>query len=333
MALIYLIGIVLAYGTRIIAAYHVCPGLRVRPSLVRRETIREQFVFGGKTLIPNVSQLLLNQTTSLLIVIYLGPALLALYSRPRSLVLQANTLVKKMALVLIPTVSSLQSKGDLAGVRDVLTSAVRYACYLVLPITLVLVVFGGAIMELWMGSRYADGWLPAILALGFFITMVQTPVWPILVGLNAHGWVGVAELLASLCSALLILLGLGVFHWGLLAVAASVSLPLTLMNAVYVPVLLRRRIGLHVGKYFQSVAVGPIVHVLPFAACLVLSRLLCQARPLLGLAVGGLVGSVILTAAYWRSVLPDRIKDSVLHCLRRVLRWTGLVSGADATAG
>jgi O-antigen/teichoic acid export membrane protein len=329
LSLIYLIGIVLAYATRMVFAYRVCDGLKVRLSLVRWATIKEQFVFGGKTLIPNVSQLLLNQTVSVLIAATLGPAALALYARPRSLVLHANTLVKKMALVLIPTISSLQSRGDLEGVRELLTSAVRYSCYLALPITLVLVIFGGPIMVFWMGPRYGDGWLPAILATGFLVTMVQTPVWPILVGLNAHGRAGIAELLASLCSALLIVLGLGVFNWGLLAVALGVCVPLTIMNAVYLPIFMRRRIGLNIGRYFRSIAVAPVVHVLPFVACLVVSRLVWSARPLIGMAVGGAAGAVVLAVPYWRYVLPDRIKDWVLHHLRRVLRLIGSAVGTD----
>lgn len=330
LALIYLIGIVLAYLTRMGAAYHVCEGLRVRPALVRWATIKEQFVFGGKTLIPNLSQLLLNQTTSILILAYLGPAMLALYSRPRSLILQANTLVKKMALVLIPTVSSLQSAGDLAGIREVLMKSVRYSSYLVLPITVVLVVYGGPIMAFWMGPRYGNGWLPALLAAGFLVTMVQTPVLPILAGLNAHGRAGIAELLASLCSALVIALSLSVFHAGLLAVAVGVTVPLTIMNVVYLPLLMRRRTGLHVREYFRSVTVGPALHVLPFALCLVLARFVCSARPLLGLAVGGVAGGAVLIATYWRCVLPDQIKSWVLRCLRRMLQWTRLVSSADA---
>jgi len=330
LALICLMGIVLAYATRMIFAYRVCQGLRVHPSMVRWATIKEQFVFGGKTLIPSISQLLLNQTTSILIVAYLGPAMLALYSRPRSLILQSNTLAKKMSLVLIPTASSLQSRGDLEEVRELLTKAVRYSCYLVLPITLMLVIFGGPIMEFWMGPRYGNGWLPAILAIGFLVTMVQTPVWPILVGLNAHGRAGIAELLASICSALLIVLGLSVFNWGLLAVAVGVSVPLTIMNVVYLPILMRRQIGLDVGRYLRSITVAPMVHVLPFAACLVVSRLVWSARPLIGLAVGGAAGVVVLSITYWRYVLPDRIKDWVIHYLLRVLRLTGLISATDA---
>lgn len=332
LALIYLIGIVLAYGSRLVAAYRVCPGLSVHPSRVRWTMVKEQFVFGGKTLIPNVSHLLLNQTTSIMIGACLGPALLAVYSRPRSLALQANVLVKRMALVLIPTVSSLQSGGDLPGIRDVLIKSVRYSCYLVLPITLLLVVFGGAVMEFWMGPRYGDGWLPAILALGFLITMVQTPVWPILVGLNAHGRAGLAELWASLCSALLIIVGLGFFHWGLLAVALAVSLPLAVMNAIYLPLLVRRRIGLGVRQYVRGVAVAPMIHMLPFTGCLVVARLACGGKPLIGLAIGGGLGGVVLAVTYWCCVLPDTIKDWVARYVGRVWRRMGLGSTADAIA-
>jgi len=330
LSMVYLIGIILAYLTRIVAAYRVCRGLRIRPSMVRWATVRDQFAFGGKTLIPSISRLLLNQTTSILIVAYLGPAMLALYTRPRSLILHVNTLVKKMAFVLIPTVSSMQSQENLKGVRELLTTSVRYSCYMVLPIALVQVVFGGAIMEFWMGPRYGNGWLPALLALGFLPTLVQTPVWPILVGLNAHGRAGVAELVASVCSALLIVLGLRIFNWQLSMVAVMVCVPLAVMNLTYLPRLICHRTGLSVKLYVLSTIVKPLIYIAPFAACLTVSRILWSGRPLIGLSVGAVAGAIMLVPIYWRCVLPDSLKNCVVHSIRRVLRLTGLPSGADA---
>jgi O-antigen/teichoic acid export membrane protein len=308
LSLIYLVGIILAYATRMIFAYRVCEGLRVSPALVRWATIREQFAFGAKTLIPSISGLLLNQTTSVLLVGYLGPAMLALYSRPRYLLLHVNMLVNKMGLVLIPTTSSLQSRGAVEGIQELSIKAVRYAFYMVLPIVLVLVIYGGAIMQLWMGPRYADGVVPAILAACSLLTMVQTPIWVILVGLNAHGRAGIAEFVASLCSAGMIVVGLGFLKWGLAGVAVAVTVPLMIMNLVYLPFLLCRQVGLHVRQYFLSVLAGPIVHVLPFALCLVVSRLVFKTEPARGLLYGGAAGSIVLAVLYYRYVVPDRIK-------------------------
>jgi O-antigen/teichoic acid export membrane protein len=330
LSLINLIWTVLVSVTRMAVAYRVCEGLRVHPSLVAWKTIREQLVFGAKTLIPHVSQLLLNQTTSILILAYLGPAMLALYTRPRSLLFHVDTLVDKMAFVLTPTTGSLQSQGSLNGIQELLMTSVRYSFYLVLPMVLVLVVFGGVIMQIWMGPRYDNGLVPAILAVGFLGAMVQRPIWVILVGLNGHGRAGIAALLASLCSVLLIVFSLGVFRWGLLAVAVGVSVPLTVMNLAYLPFLARRWTGLPVRQYFRSVTVGPTVHVLPFAACLVAARLLWSDRPLLGLAVGGGAGGLVLAILYWRYVLPDRIKMWILRGCRKLMQSANFRTAEDS---
>ena len=313
LSIINFIGIALTQATEALLAYKICKDLRVRISLVDRKTIVKLFAFGGKSLIPSVSNLLLNQTTSILIVAYLGPAVLALYSRPRSLIHHLNTLVNKMAFVLTPTASSLQSTGNKEGIEGLLIKSARYSLYMVLPMVLVLTVFGDAIMQFWMGPRYANGLVLAILAVGHLADIVQTPVRMILMGLNAHGRAGMAQFVASVCSVALNILALHYLKWNIAAVAIAVTLPLTIANFLYLPILTRRRVGLPIRKYFLSVMVGPVVHVLPFAICLVIARIVFNTEPLIGFLLGGLVGSTVLSILYWRYVVPNRIKT----CLSR----------------
>ncbi len=313
LAVIHFVVIVLAFTTRVILAHRVCEGLRLRPSLVGWGTIRKLFVFGGKTLIPSISNLLLNQTVSILIVVYLGPAVLALYARPQALVRHINTLVNKMAMTLVPTSSSLQRTNNLEGIRALLVKSVRYSFYMVLPMVLVLVVFGGPVLQFWMGSRYANGLVPAILAAGYFAMMVQSPVLMILTGMNAHGRAGMAQFVASLCSVGLTVLVLGPLGWGLAGVAVAVTLPLTIMNLVYLPYLICRRVGLDMRRYFLHIMAGPVVHVLPFTVCLVGARFIFHTEPLTGLVWGGALGSVVIAVLYWRYVLPRRIKTWIVR--------------------
>ncbi len=313
IAAITLVGEVLANTRRVILSYRVCEGLRIKPSLVQRAVIRELFVFGGKTLIPSVSNVLLSQTTSVLILCYLGPAALALYSRPRSLVYRIDVLVRKMAMVLIPTTSSLESTGNLREIRELVIKSARYALYLALPIVLVLVIFGGPVMQLWMGPRYAEGWVPAILAAGYLAVLAQLPGLNILTGLNAHGRAGIARLIASLCSVGLNILVLAYFKGGLIGTAIAVSLPLTVLNLVDIPLLISRRVGLGVGHYFQSILAGPLLYTLPLTVCLIGARVLFPARSLMGLALGGTVGTTILAIVYWHYVLPVQLKERLLR--------------------
>lgn len=324
LALINLVGMLLVSATRVIIAHRVCKGLRVRFSLVRRTAIRNVFIFGAKTLIPSVSNLLLNQTVNVLILAYLSPAMLALYVRPRSLMHHIDTLVRKMAMVLIPTAGSLQGISDFEAIRDLLIKAVRYAFYMVLPMALVMIFFGGSILWIWMGPRYANGLVPAVLATGFLTTLVQAPALMILVGLNAHGRAGMSQFIASVCSVGLTVLALGYLKWGILGTAISVVLPLTIVNAIYLPYLTCRRLNLDIKRYYFSITAGPFVHVLPFAICLVIARLVFPAKPFIGLASGGTIGGIILAVIYWRYVLPDRMKQWVSNFRYRLIRATRL---------
>ncbi len=326
LAVITLAGQVLAELTRVILAYSVCDGLRLQLSLVRWLMIKKVFVFGGKTLIPSVSKLLLNQTTSILIVIYLGPAALALYARPRSLMRHVEALVNKMAMILIPTTSSLQSTGNSEKIQELLIKSVRYSFYMVLPMVFMLVVFGGAIMQLWMGPRYANGLVPAILAAGYLAALAQTPILMILAGMNAHGRAGIGMFITSLFSVGLTVLTIGYFKWGLIGAAIGITLPLTILNVVYLPRLICRKVGLSTVRYFLSVMIGPMLHVLPFALCLVGSRLIFPTKPFTGFLCGGSVGGTVLAILYWRYVLPDRIKIWAFHYPRKMLLSTGFLS-------
>jgi len=316
LAMTNLVGLLLADLTRVILAHQICKGLRVRLSLVRWGTIRRMFVFGAKALIPSVSNLLLNQTTSILIVVYLGPSALALYARPRSLVRHLYTLVHKMAMTLTPIASSMQSVDNMEAIRDLLIKSVRYSLYMALPMVTVVVVFGGPILRLWMGPRYANDLVPAILAIGYLTTISQIAVMMILVGINSHGRAGMAHLVASLCSVGLTVLALRYLRWGIVGAAVAVTFPLTIMNVVYLPSLICRRVELAVGGYLLSVAAGPVLHVFPFAVCLVTARIHFQSEPLVGLAWGGCGGAALLAAIYWRCVLPDRMRAKILRCLQ-----------------
>ncbi len=318
LAMVNLAGQLLENATRVVLAYRVCEGLRINPVLIKWKIIKKLFVFGGKTLIPSVSSLLLNQTTSIFIVAYLGPAALALYARPRSLVLHINTLVSKMAMTLTPTVSSLQSTNNLKGIRDLLISSVRYSFYIVVPMVLVLVIFGDAVMQFWMGKRYANGLIPAILAIGYLVVLVQRPIANILTGLNAHGRSGIAKFIASVCSVGLTVIVLGYLKWGIAGAAVAVTLPLTIVNVFYLPFLVCRKVGLGVRRYFMSVTILPAIHILPFAICLIVGRRFFNDAPLTGLLFGGTAGFAILAILYWRYVLPERIRIKAYKAIRAV---------------
>lgn len=327
LAAITAIGTTLGQLTMVTLAYRACQGLQLRRAFVRKATIKELYIYSGKTLLPTASEMLLNQTTSVVITGTLGLASLAIFTRPRSLLRQMDSLERKMAMILTPTTSSLEVNGHLDEIERLLIKSVRYSIYLVLPLVLVLVVFGGEVMRIWMGPKYANWILPAILAVGFLGTCIQTPILSMLEGLNAHGRAGVGQFIGSIVSAAAVLVALKLLHARLTGAAVAVTVPLLLVNLMYLPMLLCRRIGRRLGRFYAQVAVGPVIHTLPFAICLIVGRIFFKPYPVPALALC-VVGSIILAIFYWRGVLPESLKAGLRRRCQKISRRPRFVHAA-----
>jgi O-antigen/teichoic acid export membrane protein len=243
---------------------------------------------------------------------FLGAAALAVYSRPRSLVLQVRTLVFKMAAVLTPSVSSLQALGSESSIGDLVIKATRYGMFLTLPLTLTFIIFGGPLMQLWMGPRYDNGWLIAILAAGYASFIIQSPTLSILAGMNLHGSPGLVNFAGSVCTALAVALVIGPLKLGLPWVAVAATFPLSIAYAVYVPLYTCRRLNIPIRRYLRKAIVNPIFSLAPFAVCLLAVRLFWPGKALSALIVAGVGGGALLGWIYWRNVLPNSLKLSVV---------------------
>ncbi len=62
LAAITAIGQILGQLTMVTLSYHACPGLKIKRSYVKWASIKELYIYSGKTLLPTCSKMLLNQT-------------------------------------------------------------------------------------------------------------------------------------------------------------------------------------------------------------------------------------------------------------------------------
>ncbi len=313
LALASLIGLVLADLNRVGYAFMLCPGMWVGLRFVQWAMIRDAFSFGFKMVAPTVGNLLLNQTASLLIAGFLGPAALALYSRPRSLAQHTHMLVSKLSFVVTPTASALHSACRCEELRELLVSATRYAACISLPLTIGLAIMGRSLMLLWMGPDYANGTLVALVALGNFAMFTLMPAMSLLTGLNAHGRPGMVHLGAAACSVGLVFLALGPLKLGLEGVALAVGLPLTVAYGGFVLVHTCKRVGMPWMTFVYRALGTPLLCTTPLAACLIVSRIFMPTQPLHALWLGSAGGGILLAIAYWYCILPDHIRVRTLR--------------------
>jgi O-antigen/teichoic acid export membrane protein len=322
LGIINFIGVTITEIARTLLAYHICPELKIRVGYVNLKDAKKILFFGGKSILTTLSRLLLYQTSSLLVVGYLGPAILATYSRPNSLINHAMTIVNKFAFVLTPTASYFHARGQRKQLGELLIETTRYGAFIAFPILTFLIIMGSPLLVFWMGPEYNKGTVLIILALGHLLPMIQQPAWTILSGMNAHGRIGVANLVAAVVSMGLAIFALGILKWGLVGAALAIVLPLTIVYGFYVPLYTCHHLDLPLKKYAFNSICRPVILVLPFAACLVLARLIFQGKPVVTLAAGGLSGSIVLGLLYWRYVIPEEIKNRLYrtksHYVQRV---------------
>jgi O-antigen/teichoic acid export membrane protein len=310
------LGTVLTEICRAITAFRVCPGLRIGFAYVELNTARHMVSFGGKAALERLSRLILNSTTSFLVATFLGPAALAIYSRPGAIMRHVETLVNKFALVLSPTVGFLQEAGHEAELREFVLRSAYYGTCLTLPMTLMLTVLGGPILTLWMGPQYNVEIVVAILAIGSSLSILQRPTVTVLIGANLHGKAAFVSLFTAVLGVGVSVLALGPLHLGLTGAALGVAFAFT-ANAIFLVSYTCQKFKITLREYSRRVLLDPVLCVIPFVVCLVFCRVQFGERPLVAVCFG--FGAAILTLGplYWKYVFPNQIREKTKRAFSR----------------
>lgn len=320
LSVVYLCTVAVTEVLRVVLAHRVCPELRIRLAYAGWSQARKMFLFGGKTAIASLSPLILVQTTNVFVVSALGPAALAVFSRPMALVRHVETLMNKYAFLMTPTAGSLQASGRDAEISHFLMETTRYGVAFTLPILLFLSIFSDLILQIWMGPQYAHGLVLTILAAGYFLPISQNSVMRILMGMNFHGRIGLLNLGVAIAGFSLGAIIVNAVGWSLVGAALLVAIPLTIGNGIIVPIYACRKLGVPLTEYLRRAFLGPAVCALPFGLCLVSSRVLFPDNALATFGIGSAVGALVLGVLYWRYMLSEQLRSRLLKSVGHKLR-------------
>lgn len=306
--------------SRISLVFRVCPGLRMNLRLARRSTISNMWRFGLKTLLPDIGDLLSNQTFNILLVWFLGPAALAGYARPRSLIRHIQTFVRRYAFTLTPTASSLQAISAEEELRDIFTNSCRTGAYITFPMIAVLIVMGGPILQLWMGQKYGEDNLSIILAIGYLPFLIQLPLNNILQGLNSHGWPGLFKFIAATAGIILSFISLYFFKTGVEIAAVCVFVPFWISEIIATPIFASRRYYFGLGKYWLRGIFIPLLITVPMIISLLAFRFAITVSPKLMVLAGVPFSMVVYLISIWLLAISDTEKKKVIYTVMRLAR-------------
>ena len=226
LAVVYTVVNLLEQAAMAGLAFRFLPGLRVSKKLIDRETLHRVKGYSIDAFLAMLAGRITVQTGAIVVGGFLGVASAAHYALASRLVELAKNLLRSATTTLTPAVSEREAKGDLEGVRRVLLDGTRWVLYLVLPIHLGMLFFGGPFLARWVGGpQYAEWCYPtmAILSATLTIGVAQSVAARILYGL---GMLRLFARLALVEAALNLALSLAlVGPMGLEGVAIAVAVP------------------------------------------------------------------------------------------------------------
>jgi O-antigen/teichoic acid export membrane protein len=323
----FLVTTLITEGLRTYYARKVYGGRFLVWSAIDRQMMKKMLVFGIKTNLGSLPVLLVMQTVSILLASTSGPAALALYARPLSLTRHAQTIVARFAQILTSTAASLQGLGQEAEIRRFFLASTQSAFSITLPLLLTVALYGDVIVRVWMGADYVDPLLAPLFAAGLLLPYANSVAMRVLVGMNAHGRVGLISLLVS---SIMLAVGIAVafaIGWTPRVAAVIASVSLSVGPGLIVPLSTCRRLNVRILDYVREVFWLPLVCNVAFAGILALPRL-HTAEPSVAESLAALVaGSAVLAALYWVWLLEPSTKEDLLARLR--IRYRPATASGD----
>ena len=265
--------------------------MRLSHRLIDRDTLREVKGYSIDAFLAMLAGRVTVQTGAIVVGGFLTLAAVTHYAVAARLIDMAKNLLRAATTTLTPAVSQREATGDLDGVRRVLLDGTRWVLYLVLPVHLGLLFFGGPFLARWMrGCEFEPAWcFPAMAVLSATLTIgvAQSVASRILYGMGKLKLFARLALVEAVVNLGLSLALVGPF--GLVGVAIAVAVP-NVIFCVFVIAYACRTLEVGASRYLFASWLKPLC-----AACVpaVLWLLVTPADPTWeGIAVGLAVGLV-----------------------------------------
>jgi O-antigen/teichoic acid export membrane protein len=244
-------------------AYRLVPRLSVRLVRCRLDELRMLYGFGVPSFFILFAVRLVSFSDTTIIGIMLGASSVALYALPLQLMEYARATVGGFTTVLLPRLTELTTRGDLAAVREAYLSATRIACFLTAWLAATLMTIGPAFLNRWVGDTFGAPaqWVLIFLAVAAFGQVLTTHA-PLGFYQAMHLVVFPAKVLMLEA---LVNLGLSIWlapRFGIAGVALATALPAVCISATVLPPYLCRKLGVPIRTFIAaSVLPGGVMFV------------------------------------------------------------------------
>ncbi|MET0296742.1 MAG: hypothetical protein ABW024_05025 [Microbacterium sp.] len=292
------------------------PEITARPRDFRWSVFRELFGVSSQLMVLGLAGVVIMQVGGILTALLLPIAFTALYAAGQRIYLLVKEVTGSLAVALLPTASMRHGGAEGAPIGELYLRGTSYANMLMTVVLVPVVVFMPEIMRLWLGPTGTGATIVAqVLVLSLFANNNHLLAVPILTAQGSvRGYAVLHTVWAVSGTALAIVLG---GPLGLTGIALGLTIPVLLLEPVYVGIALRR-LDLTAKDFAVRCLLLPFGLVAPPAALLYVTSLLDP--PLALIPAIAAVWALVAAALYYFFALDQSTRSSLTSAVSRPFR-------------
>jgi O-antigen/teichoic acid export membrane protein len=297
LMLINTVSLGLAYAVRGWFAFRRLPGLRVSRVLANRASLRRISSYSIWLFMLDTAKRIFYNADAVLIALVLPVANVTAYNLGFKPASALTYLSGPFASVLLPTASHLEALGERQQLQRVLVAGTRIAVAVTLPALMWLVLFGSQVLHVWVGPGHEEA-LPVlyIFCMVFLVSITQNPASMVLRGagrVKALALVVMGEYAVNFALTLLLLPLVGV-----IGAALGTLIPAVVVDAIVIPTLACRSLGMSYSAFARGSFVGPLLALFLAALLFWPVRLWLATPSLVNLLLSGALAVLFFGVAY-----------------------------------
>lgn len=295
------------------------PDFRISPRKASRRALRELLHFGGRLFVSATATRVATNAHPMVISSRMSAAATTFFAIPVRLVEYARDISYSLTSGFMPAFSQLDARGADSVIRSVYTRYSRYLVAAVLPIYVLILVYGSKFVGLWIGPEYGErARIPlALVGTMALLESFQPLYWRMSIGvghINIPTAISAVSALASIAIGFLLVPSLGIAGPALAILATG------LIAQVLYTIDAARYLRLPVWRLVIAIGGRPLLAGLPLYGIALLLDHTIGTRQLLHIGAGAFVTLAAYVPLALGIVLDAGERQTLLRMLDRVFR-------------
>lgn len=291
-------------------------GWKPSPTKYSWAMLKDMLYFGSKAFVQSVAGTANKASDRLIIGFIVGPAAVAAYSIPKTLVEYSNGINMTLTQVFMPMFSDLNAKGQRERIRDIYLFSSKYMVALVMAMCLGIALIGGPFIAVWMPGQFDPqvvNAITAILCSYMAIHRLNPFAGHFLTAINKHGFLAKVMPVGALVN-VMVSVWL-VFELGVVGAAVGTLVPVFVLTPMIL-IYCCRHLGITVWTYITRSVLPALVPVAAMGLVVGWMRLEMGLESYLDLLTAVVAGALVFSVVFFLLACPTDERRFWLRQLR-----------------